>query len=167
MKTAHKSQTGRRGGSRTAPASGLAALLVGGLLFMAACGQHDVDTGSSSVSYGAAPGDEVKAELFTVPAEQQVTPVEMTRLPRVLRLTGSVAHNNFKTTPVISQISGPVSRIVVVPGEVVRTDQPMLYVSSPEYAQLRATYLKARDALALAETSYGRASDLYAHHAIA
>jgi cobalt-zinc-cadmium efflux system membrane fusion protein len=68
---------------------------------------------------------------------------------------------------VISQIGGPVARILVSPGEVVRTDQPMLYVSSPDYAQLRTTYLKARDALALAEKGYNRANDLYAHHAIA
>lgn len=109
--------------------------------------------------------------MFSVPADQmahiQVAPVEATRLPRVLRLTGSVAYNNFKTTPVITQIGGPVSRILVSPGEVVRAGQPMLYVSSPDYAQLRTTYLKARDALALSEKSYSRAKDLYAHHAIA
>ncbi|MGD0129179.1 MAG: efflux RND transporter periplasmic adaptor subunit [Terriglobia bacterium] len=165
---------GCRGSSRTAPIGGLAALgalIVVGLLFMGACGQHNGEAGSSSVSFGAAPGEEAKAELFTVPADQmehvQVAPVEVTRLPRVLRLTGSVAYNNFKTTPVISQIGGPVARILVSPGEVVRTDQPMLYVSSPDYAQLRTTYLKARDALALAEKGYNRANDLYAHHAIA
>jgi cobalt-zinc-cadmium efflux system membrane fusion protein len=100
-------------------------------------------------------------------AHLQVTPVEVTRLPRVLRLTGSVAYNNFKTTPVITQVSGPVSRILVSPGEMVHTGQPLLYVSSPDYAQLRSTYLKARDALGLAEKSYNRAKDLYAHHAIA
>jgi len=174
MKIAHKSQVSCRGGSRTAPTRGLAllgALIVVGLLFMGACGQHNGDAGPSSVSFGEAPGEEAKAALFTVPADQmehvQVVPVEVTRLPRVLRLTGSVAYNNFKTTPVITQVGGPVSRILVSPGEVVRTDQPMLYVSSPDYAQLRSTYLKARDALALAEKSYNRASDLYAHHAIA
>ena len=158
----------RRGLFATAP---FGALLLVGLLFLAGCGQRGGENGASSVSFGSTPGEEVKAQLFTVPPEQmahvQVTPVEVTRLPRVLRLTGSVAYNNFKTTPVITQISGPVSRILVSPGEVVRTDQPMLYVSSPDYAQLRATYLKARDALALAEKSYNRAKDLYAHHAIA
>ena len=43
----------------------------------------------------------------------------------------------------------------------------MLYVSSPDYSQLRAGYLKARDAHALAHKNYARAQDLYAHHAIA
>src|SRR6185312_13031496 len=45
--------------------------------------------------------------------------------------------------------------------------QPMLYVSSPDFAQLRSNYIKARDAHALAHKNYARAQDLYAHHAIA
>jgi membrane fusion protein, heavy metal efflux system len=146
-------------------------LLVVGILFLAACRQRAADAGASSVSYGSAPGGESKAQMFTVPPEQmahvQVTPVEVTRLPRVLRLTGSVAYNSFETTPVITQVSGPVSRILVSPGEVVRTGQPMLYVSSPDYAQLRSTFMKARDAFALAEKNFNRSQDLYAHHAIA
>jgi len=146
-------------------------LIVGAILFLAACGQRVADPGASSVSYGSAPGDEPKAQMFTIPPEQmahvQVTPVELTRWPRVLRLTGSVAYNNFKTTPVITQVSGPTARILVSPGEVVRTGQPMLYVSSPDYAQLRSTFMKARDAFGLAEKSYNRAKDLYEHHAIA
>jgi len=43
----------------------------------------------------------------------------------------------------------------------------MLYISSPDYSTLRATYLKARDAFALADKNYSRAQDLYAHNAIA
>ncbi len=43
----------------------------------------------------------------------------------------------------------------------------MLYVSSPDYSQLRANYLKARDAHSLAHKNYLRSQDLYAHHAIA
>jgi cobalt-zinc-cadmium efflux system membrane fusion protein len=168
---AHGQQAGLGEIGSKLPHSRAFALLLVGVLFLAGCGQHGADSGASSVSFGSAPGEEAKAQLFTVPAEQmahvEVAAVEVTRLPRVLRLTGSVAYNNFKTTPVISQVGGPVSRILVSPGEVVNTDQPMLYVSSPDYAQLRSTYLKARDALELAEKSYNRASDLYAHHAIA
>jgi cobalt-zinc-cadmium efflux system membrane fusion protein len=43
----------------------------------------------------------------------------------------------------------------------------MLYISSPDYSQLRANYLKARDAHDLAHKNYVRSQDLYAHHAIA
>lgn len=97
----------------------------------------------------------------------QVLTAQPTTLTRTLRLTGAVAYNNFHTTPVITQISGPVSRIVVVPGEHVTRGQPMLYVASPDYSQLRTNYLKAKDAYALAQKSYARAQDLYQHKAIA
>ena len=57
-----------------------------------------------------------------------------------------MAYNSFRTTPVITQVSGPVSRIVVVPGQRVQRGQPMLYVASPDFSQLRTNYLKAKDA---------------------
>lgn len=110
-------------------------------------------------------------ELFTIPPEQmshvQILKVEPATLTRTLRLTGAVAYNGFKTTPVITQVSGPVSRVVVVPGQRVHQGEPMLYVASPDYSQLRTNYLKARDGSALAEKAYARAKDLYEHKAIA
>ena len=111
------------------------------------------------------------AELFTIPPDQmahvQVFTVQPTTLSRSLRLTGAVAYNSFHTTPVITQVSGPVSRIVVAPGQKVQRGQPLLYVASPDYSQLRTNYLKARDAYGLAQKAYARAQDLYQHHAIA
>ena len=111
------------------------------------------------------------AELFTIPPEQmshvQVLTVQPGTLIRSLRLTGAVAYNSFHTTPVITQVSGPVSRVVVVPGQKVKQGEPMLYVASPDYSQLRTNYLKAKDAYALAQKAYARAQDLYQHHAIA
>jgi membrane fusion protein, heavy metal efflux system len=111
------------------------------------------------------------AELFNIPADQmphvQVLTVQPTTLTRSLRLTGAVAYNSFHTTPVITQVSGPVSRMVAVPGQKVKQGEPMLYVASPDYSQLRTNYLKAKDAYALAQKAYARAQDLYQHHAIA
>ena len=46
-------------------------------------------------------------------------------------------------------------------------NQPMLEVSSPDYAQLLDGYLKAADFYRLADKFYQRAQDLYAHNAIA
>ncbi len=111
------------------------------------------------------------AELFTIPPDQmahvQVLQVQPSNLTRTLRLTGAVAYNSFHTTPVITQVSGPVSRVVVVPGQRVERGQPMLYVASPDYSQSRTNFLKAKDAYALAQKAYARAKDLYDHHAIA
>ena len=110
------------------------------------------------------------AELFTIPPGQmahiQVLTVQPTTLTRILRLTGTVAYNGFRTTPVITQVSGPVSRVVVVPGQHVKQGEPMLFVSSPDYSQLRTNYLKAKDAYALSQKAYARAKDLYEHKAI-
>ena len=112
-----------------------------------------------------------KPQTFTVPQEQmahiQIVTVAPTSISRNLRLTGTVAFNAFNTTPVITQIGGPVSRIVVTPGQQVRRGEPLLYVASPDYSQLLANYLKVRDAFHLADKSYLRAKDLYDHHAIA
>ena len=148
-----------------------AALLVAAMtLFITGCSNSD----PSSKTYangGTEAAKSDKAQLFTVPKEQashiQIVTVQPTTWPRILRLTGTVAYNSFQTTPVISQVSGPVSRIMVSPGQVVKKGQPMLYVSSPDYSQLRAAYLKARDAHSLAHKNYLRSQDLYAHHAIA
>jgi membrane fusion protein, heavy metal efflux system len=142
---------------------GLTAVSVMALVFTSCEG-----SGPSADTYAKNASD---AQLFTIPPEQmshvQVLTVQPTTLSRTLRLTGAVAYNGFRTTPVITQASGPVSRIVVVPGQKVKQGQPMLYVASPDYSQLRTNYLKARDANALAEKSYARAQDLYQHKAIA
>lgn len=112
-----------------------------------------------------------KAELFAIPAEQmshiKIVTVSPTTITRRLRLTGSVAFNGFATTPVITQVSGPVSRIAVSPGENVHAGQSLLYVASPDFSLLRATYLKANAAFKLADREYARSKDLYDHHAIA
>jgi len=94
-------------------------------------------------------------------AHVEVVPVRAIRLPRVLRLTGTVAYNSFETTPVITQVGGPVARILVSPGQEVTAGQVMLYVSSPDYAQLRTNFLKARSAYQLAVKFYTRTVALF------
>ena len=137
------------------------------MLVLTGCGGPPANTSANSSS--AKNSD--NAELFTIPQEQlahvQVLTVQLTTLPRSLRLTGAVAYNSFRTTPVITQVSGPVSRVVVVPGQKVHQGEPMLYVASPDYSQLRTNYLKAKEAYALAQKAYARARDLYEHKAIA
>jgi membrane fusion protein, heavy metal efflux system len=137
------------------------------MLVLTGCGGPPANTSANSSS--AKNSDH--AELFTIPQEQmahvQVLTVRPTTLPRSLRLTGAVAYNSFRTTPVITQVSGPVSRVVVVPGQKVHQGEPMLYVASPDYSQLRTNYLKAKEAYALAQKAYARARDLYEHKAIA
>jgi cobalt-zinc-cadmium efflux system membrane fusion protein len=139
-------------------------------LGFAGCGGGGEQAGKMT-SFSTAESAESKAELFSVPADQmthvQIYTVAQAPIARTLRLSGSVAYNAFLTTPVITQVGGPVSRILVAPGEHVTAGQPMLYVTSPDYSLLRSAYIKARDAFQLADKIYKRTQDLYTHKAVA
>jgi cobalt-zinc-cadmium efflux system membrane fusion protein len=141
------------------------------MLVVAGCSSRDRERASQMTSYASRAASSETPRLFTIPEDQmshvQVVTVQPTTLTRTLRLTGSVAYNAFNTTPVITQVGGPVTRILVVPGQHVRQGEPMLDVSSPDYSQLLDAYLKAADSSRLAEKNYARAQDLYQHHAIA
>jgi len=148
----------------------LLATVISSFLILSACGgSGSGPSAARTTAYGSSGA--AKAALFTVPKDQmshvQVVTVQQETFPVVLRLPGSVAYNAFKTTPVITQVSGPVTKVLVYPGQMVRAGQPMLYVSSPDFAQLRSNYLKAHDAYTLAETNLKRDQDLYTHHAVA
>jgi cobalt-zinc-cadmium efflux system membrane fusion protein len=138
---------------------------------LTACSSKDREHANKMTSFSATAATSAVPQLFTIPEDQmshvQVVTVQPTRLTRTLRLTGAVAYNAFKTTPVITQVGGPVSRILVVPGQKVKVGQPMLEVSSPDYSQLLDAYLKAADSYRLADKNYTREQDLYQHHAVA
>lgn len=125
----------------------------------------DMTSYSSKEAKGSTPG------LFSIPQNQmshvQIVTIAPVKLTRTLRLSGNVTYNAFHTTPVITNVGGPVGRVLVVPGESVHKGQPLLEIASPDYAQLRTAYLKARSTFHVTDKNYARAQDLYAHHAIA
>jgi cobalt-zinc-cadmium efflux system membrane fusion protein len=141
------------------------------LLSAAFAGCSSGDSESKMTSYSSSESKAETAELFTVPQDQmahiQVVSVEKSSLPRVLRLTGSVAYNAFKTTPVFAAIGGPVHELLVTPGESVHAGQPLLTVNSPDYSAARSAFLKAHTAFLLADKFFKRAQDLLSHGAIA
>ncbi len=140
-------------------------------LAVAGCSSADREHAGQMTSYATKASASETPSLFTIPQDQmshvQVVTVQPTTLTRTLRLTGAVAYNAFNTTPVITQVGGPVTRILVVPGQHVHEGEPMLEVSSPDYSQLLDAYLKAADSYRLADKNYARAQDLFQHHAIA
>jgi cobalt-zinc-cadmium efflux system membrane fusion protein len=142
-------------------------LTIVGLLAAAGCGGGQ----AAMTSFSASERPENRAQLFTLAENQmariQIHTVAAAPLARILRLTGTVAYNGFQTTPVITQVGGPVSRILVTPGQQVKAGQPLLYVASPDFSLLRSGYIKAKDAFELADKIDKRAKDLYQHGAIA
>ena len=147
------------------------ALIFASMLALSACHSNDSKRAEKMTSFSQGGSGSTTPQLFTIPQDQmehvQVVTVEPAALKHTLRLTGAVEYNDFNTTPVITQVGGPVSRILVEPGDHVRSGQPMLEVSSPDYAQLLDSYLKAADSFRLQQKYYTRAQELYQHHAIA
>ena len=95
---------------------------------------------------------EIKSEtpgLFTVPPDQlahlKVSPVTTASWPTAIRTTGTVDWDQDHTTQAITQVNGPISRILVDFGTPVKANQPLLYVNSPDVANAIATYRKARN----------------------
>lgn len=111
-----------------------------------------------------------KASYFTVPAAQlphlQLATVVKTTRETMLTTTGTVDWNNDRTTQVITQVSGPISRILVDTGAHVKAGQALLYVSSPEVSGAISAYRKARNRADLAQRSLDRNKDLLDHKAI-
>jgi cobalt-zinc-cadmium efflux system membrane fusion protein len=138
---------------------------------LAGCGSGPGQAESNMTSYSSSEAKADTAELFKVPEDQmahvQIATVEKSQIPRVLRLTGAVAYNAFKTTPVFSAVGGPVMEILAEPGQDVRSGQTLLTVRSPDYSAARSAYMKALSASELSDKNFERSKDLYEHHAIA
>ena len=118
----------------------------------------------TAASSGSKPG------YFTVPPDQlahlQMAPVHKSVFATALQITGTVDWDNNHTTPAITQVTGPVTRILVDTGAQVVVRQPLLYVASPDITGAISTYRKARNRLDLAKHNLDRNRDLLEHKAI-
>jgi cobalt-zinc-cadmium efflux system membrane fusion protein len=119
----------------------------------------------------AAPAAPAAAGYFTVPAAQlshlQIVPAAKATWTTTLRATATVDWDNDHTTQAITQVSGPITRIVVDAGTHVKAGDPLLYVASSDVTNAIAVYRKARNRVDLAQKTLDRNRDLLAHKAIA
>jgi multidrug efflux pump subunit AcrA (membrane-fusion protein) len=85
--------------------------------------------------------------LFTLSQDQlahlRVVPVRRMSWPAAVHTTGAVDWDAGHTTPAITQVNGPIARILVDAGTPVSAGDPLLYVSSPD-PQFTATPGRAR-----------------------
>ena len=84
----------------------------------------------------------------------------------VLRTTGTVDWDNDQTTQAITQVSGPITRILVDTGARVKKGDVLLYVSSPDISNAISAYRKAKNRLELAQHNLDRNKDLLEHQAL-
>ena len=93
--------------------------------------------------------------------------VEPSSFHQSVSATGVVDFDQDRATAVLAPFSGPVSRLLVAPGDVVKQGQALATVASPDFAAAVATYRKA---IATATTNRRVAdldADMLKHHAIA
>jgi membrane fusion protein, heavy metal efflux system len=149
-----------------------AALTIAVATILAGCGggSPPADKAPAKPDAATETGAVRKASYFTVPAAQlphlQLATVARTTKGTVLTTTGTVDWNNDRTTQVITQVSGPISRILVDTGARVKVGQVLLYVSSPEVSGAISAYRKARNRADLAQHTLDRNKDLLEHKAI-
>jgi cobalt-zinc-cadmium efflux system membrane fusion protein len=103
---------------------------------LAGCGKN-IDSGQGAP----------KPANVTLTADQRqhisVYTVAASRYRKSIDATGIVDFDNDQATSVLAPISGPVSRLLVSPGDKVRKGQPLATVASPDYASAVGAYAKA------------------------
>jgi cobalt-zinc-cadmium efflux system membrane fusion protein len=144
-----------------------------GLVILAGCGggRDEQPAATSAAAPAASPAGAPAAEYFTVPAEQlthiEVAPAHRAAFATAVKTTGTVDWDSDHTAQAITQVSGPITRILYDTGVRVTAGQALLYVASPDISTAFATYRKARNRLALARQNLDRNKDLLEHKAIA
>jgi cobalt-zinc-cadmium efflux system membrane fusion protein len=150
----------------------LVSVLVFAAVAATACGHRDQPSaGEKAAAAAPPPANASTPAYFSVPADQlshiQVVPVRSSAFETELKTTGTVDWDNDHTTQAITQVSGPITRILVDTGSRVAAGQPLLYVASPDVTAAFANYRKAQNKVDLAKRNLDRNRDLLEHKAIA
>jgi len=142
-------------------------------ILAAACSQEGCSTQNPGKSESKPPEAAQTAEprLFKVAPDQlahlKLAKVSRTSWPIAIHTTGTVDWDADHTTQAITQVNGPISRILVDAGAQVAQGQPLLYVSSPDVAAAVSTYRKARNREVLNKRIVDRTKDLLDHGSVA
>jgi membrane fusion protein, heavy metal efflux system len=126
----------------------------------------DSTTPPAASATGSAPG----GTYFTVSADQlphlKIAPVDKATWAATVSTTGTVDWDNDRTTQAITQVSGPITRIVADTGSRVKAGDALLYVASPDIANAMSSYRKAKNRFDLAQHTLDRNKDLLDHKAL-
>jgi cobalt-zinc-cadmium efflux system membrane fusion protein len=107
----------------------------------------------AAIATGCSPKDD-KSDAASVTASNvkltddqlkhiRIYTVASTNWRKSVDATGAVDFDNDQATSVLAPFSGPVTRLLVTPGEKVRKDQPLAVVESPDFAAAVDAYRKA------------------------
>ena len=113
----------------------------------------------------------VQPGMFTLNADQlshlKTAVVGKTTWAVAVHTTGTVDWDADHTTQAITQVNGPITRILVDTGTNVKQGEPLLYVSSPDISAAVSTYRKARNREAFNKRIVDRTKELLDQGAVA
>ena len=128
-------------------------------------------TGCSSNNDSSAQASSVTPTNVTLTAAQRqnikLYTVTVAKFGRTIETTGAVDFDNDQSTSVLAPISGPVSRLVVSPGDMVKKGDPLAYIDSPDFATAISTYRKALVTAHTARRLADLDKDLLQHQGVA
>lgn len=140
----------------------LAAGAVAALLSSAGCSRSDDhDTSQPSAAVGNVTlTDEQRRNIHLYTVVQS-------KFHKTVEANGVVDFDNDQATSVVAPISGPVTRLLVSPGEQVKIGQPLALVDSSDFAAAAGAYRKAMSAAYSARRLANLDRDLLAHKGVA
>ena len=113
----------------------------------------------------------VQPGMFTLSADQlshlKTTVVGKASWAVAVHTTGTVDWDANRTTQAITQVNGPISRILVDTGVAVKQGDPLLYVASPDLAAAVSAYRKAVNREAFTKRIVDREKELLDQGAVA
>jgi cobalt-zinc-cadmium efflux system membrane fusion protein len=141
-------------------------------------------TGWRRLEVGSAPGpnaESATAEAAAKPVDQpallsvsddQLSHLDVVDAKKVtwsvdVQTTGTVDWDADHTTQAITQVNGPISRILVDLGTQVEAGEPLLYVSSPDVANAISAYRKAKNREGFTKRVMDRQKELLDQGAVA
>jgi cobalt-zinc-cadmium efflux system membrane fusion protein len=141
------------------------AFVAAAALFVGGCGNPKSKDG------GSGEPAQIQPALFTVPAAQlghlTIAPVKSGTWSTTVHTTGTVDWDADRTTQAITQVSGPIIRILVDTGASVKKGDPLLYVSSPDVSNAISAYKKAWNREELTRRVLRRTQELFDRGAVA
>jgi membrane fusion protein, heavy metal efflux system len=136
----------------------LTAVAVAGVASFAGCSPKSDNAASVTASNVTLTAEQLKhIRLYTVAS---------TKWHKTVEATGAVDFDNDQSTSVLAPFSGPVSRLLVSPGERVKKGQALAVVDSPDFAAAVDAYRKAVATAATTRRLADLDKDLVAHQGV-
>jgi len=152
-----------------------AASALSALIAVCACGSRAATPAEAPSITSPAPGTVVLPPDSPMLGQIKREPVREAELPTdEVTSPGKIEANPNRVTKVLLPVTGRVTAVLVKTGDAVTKDQPLLALESPDAdtamsadLSAQAAVTQAQAALVKAQADYDRASDLFAHDAIA